>query len=68
MAKLRVGLVGCGRIAQLVHLPLLMRLPDVELTALAESDPARREEAARRAPPFIRRTRSCWPIRPLRPC
>jgi len=50
MAKLRVGLVGCGRIAQLVHLPLLMRLPDVELTALAESDPARREEAARRAP------------------
>ncbi len=50
MAKLRIGLVGCGRIAQLVHLPLLLRLPDVELTALAESDPARREEAARRAP------------------
>ncbi|MDQ3685165.1 MAG: Gfo/Idh/MocA family oxidoreductase [Acidobacteriota bacterium] len=50
MAKLRVGLIGCGRIAQLVHLPLLMRLPEVELAALAESDPARREEAARRAP------------------
>ncbi|HVF27157.1 MAG TPA: Gfo/Idh/MocA family oxidoreductase [Pyrinomonadaceae bacterium] len=50
MAKLRVGLVGCGRIAQLVHLPLLLRSPEIELAALAESDSTRREEAARRAP------------------
>jgi myo-inositol 2-dehydrogenase / D-chiro-inositol 1-dehydrogenase len=45
-----IGLIGCGRIAQLVHLNLLQRLPGVSLTALAEADPARRAEAAQRAP------------------
>ncbi|MCC7362154.1 MAG: Gfo/Idh/MocA family oxidoreductase [Anaerolineales bacterium] len=48
---IRIGLIGCGRLAQQVHLPLLQHLPDFQLTALAESDPARRAEAARRAPP-----------------
>jgi len=47
---LRVGLIGCGRIAQWVHLPILTRLPGVELTALAEPDPERRSAAAARAP------------------
>ena len=50
MTKFRLGLIGCGRIAQMVHLPLLMRLPEVELVALAEPDVTRRQEAARRAP------------------
>lgn len=50
IANLKVGLIGCGRISQLVHLGILARLPNVELTALAEVDPGRREEAARRAP------------------
>jgi predicted dehydrogenase len=45
-----VGLIGCGRIAQLVHLSILTRLPEIELVALAEADPQRRAEAARRAP------------------
>lgn len=49
-ASLTVGLIGCGRIAQLVHLSLLQRLPGVTLAALAESDPARRAEAAQCAP------------------
>lgn len=47
---LRVGLIGCGRIAQLVHLNILGRLPEVELIALAEVDPQRREQARRSAP------------------
>ncbi len=47
---MNVGLIGCGRIAQLVHLQLLQRLPGVTLAALAEADPARRAEAAHRAP------------------
>jgi myo-inositol 2-dehydrogenase / D-chiro-inositol 1-dehydrogenase len=50
MASLRVGLVGCGRISQMVHLGNLLRLPGVEVAALAESDRCRREEAACQAP------------------
>ena len=48
MSALRVGLIGCGDITRLVHLPLLTRLPNVKLSALAESDPQRREERHRR--------------------
>ncbi|MGI8476947.1 MAG: Gfo/Idh/MocA family protein [Thermomicrobiales bacterium] len=48
--RLRVGVIGCGMIAQRVHLPILTGLPDVEVTALAEPDPQRRAEAAALAP------------------
>jgi predicted dehydrogenase len=44
---LKIGLIGCGRIARLVHLNILAFLPGVELIALAEPDPQRREEASR---------------------
>lgn len=47
---IRVGLIGCGRIARLVHLGVLTRLPGVNLVALAEPDEAARREAQRRAP------------------
>ena len=50
MAPVRLGLVGCGRIVQLVHLKLLTRLPGAELVALAEPDERRRSQAARLAP------------------
>jgi myo-inositol 2-dehydrogenase/D-chiro-inositol 1-dehydrogenase len=50
MAKLKVGLIGCGKIGQLAHLTNLTRLPDVNLVALAEPDAQRRSEASRRAP------------------
>lgn len=50
MANLKIGLIGCGRISQLVHLVNLARLPNVEITALAELDPDRRAQAARQAP------------------
>jgi myo-inositol 2-dehydrogenase / D-chiro-inositol 1-dehydrogenase len=53
MADLKVGLIGCGRIAQIVHLNLLTRLPGVALVALAESDAQRRAEAERRAPSAV---------------
>lgn len=39
MSALRIGLMGCGHIARLVHLPILTHLPDVQLVALAEVDP-----------------------------
>ncbi len=45
-----VGVAGCGRIAQLVHLPALARLPGAHVVAVADADAARRETAARRFP------------------
>ena len=47
---LKVGLVGCGRIAELVHLNVLLRLPNVELIAFAELDAKQRDRVQRRAP------------------
>ena len=49
-SALRVGLLGYGRIAEAVHLPILIGSPGVELVGIAEADPARRSEALRRAP------------------
>jgi len=49
MSSLGIGLIGCGRIAQWVHLNALASLPDVELVAIADLDPERRKEAKRRA-------------------
>jgi predicted dehydrogenase len=47
-AKLRVGIAGCGAVARLVHLPLLARRADVQLTAVAEPDEMAREGAVAR--------------------
>ncbi len=47
---LKAGLLGAGRIAQLVHIPLLTSLPDVELLAFAESDLNARRRVQRMAP------------------
>ena len=49
MAKsLKIGLIGCGRIVQLVHLNALARVPALEVAAIAEPHPERRAEAADR--------------------
>ncbi len=40
---LRVGLIGCGNVVQYGHRPALMALEDVELVALADITPERRE-------------------------
>lgn len=47
---LRVGVIGCGRVARAVHLPTLARLPGVRVSALAETHPARLEAAGARFP------------------
>jgi UDP-N-acetylglucosamine 3-dehydrogenase len=40
--KVRLGIVGCGAIAESAHLPAVLSSPSVELTALSEvSDPRR---------------------------
>lgn len=47
---LRVGLLGCGRIARLFHLPILASTPGVSLVGVAAPEAAARAEVARRAP------------------
>ncbi len=47
---IEIGLVGCGRIAQLVHLRELGSLSGLRLTALAEPDPDQLSRAAALAP------------------
>ncbi|MGQ9684105.1 MAG: Gfo/Idh/MocA family oxidoreductase [Anaerolineae bacterium] len=46
----RVGVLGCGAVAQSVHLPALRRLPGVQVVALADPDADRLRQAARLAP------------------
>ncbi len=39
--RLRIGLVGCGRVAEERHLPALARLPEAHVVALADPDTGR---------------------------
>jgi predicted dehydrogenase len=36
---LRIGIIGCGRVAQMRHLPILRKLRGIHLVAIAERDP-----------------------------
>lgn len=37
-AKIRIGVIGCGAIAQVVHLPILSKMNDVQIVALVDPD------------------------------
>ncbi len=41
MSTTRVGLVGLGWISQVVHLPILKKLPEAELVSVCDLDPSR---------------------------
>jgi len=43
--KIRLALLGTGGIAQRAHIPAWQSLPEVEIVALAEPVPARRQQA-----------------------
>jgi predicted dehydrogenase len=47
---LKVALFGCGRAAQSLHLPVLKELDGVEVAAMAEEDPLRRDQGKRLVP------------------
>lgn len=49
MTQLRIGLIGCGRIAQAVHLPILQSLHGAQLVAIADADAGNRAIASERA-------------------
>jgi predicted dehydrogenase len=48
MNKLRIGLVGCGPIAQNAHLPAIEKARDIQLQAIADTDPVLRERVSLR--------------------
>jgi predicted dehydrogenase len=50
MTTLKVGIIGCGRLAQSAHFVNLTSLPRAELVAFAEPEQERRQAAARLAP------------------
>src|SRR5204863_4141043 len=50
MTSVRIGVVGCGRIAQVMHLPFLDELPEFELVALSDISPAVLDGVAQRYP------------------
>lgn len=45
---MRFAIVGCGTIAQIMHLPYLIELPDVSVRALVDPDERRRDALAER--------------------
>lgn len=51
MNKLRIGVVGCGPIAQNAHLPAIEKARDIHLQAIADTDPALRERVSQRYRP-----------------
>lgn len=50
MTPPRIGIIGCGRIAQAVHVPMLQSIASAKLVAIAEADPVNRAAAGRLAP------------------
>ena len=47
MDKVRIGIIGCGGIANGKHMPSLKKLPDVEMVAFCDIIVERAEKAAR---------------------
>ena len=41
MDRIKIGVVGLGWISQVVHLPILLKLPDAEVVAVCDRDKAR---------------------------
>lgn len=48
MKKIKVGIIGCGGIANGKHLPVLAKMPDVEIVAFCDLIQERAEEAAKK--------------------
>ena len=66
--KVRIGIIGCGGIANGKHMPSLKRLKNIEMVAfcdIIESAPLPlRKNTARPMPLFTPTIRNCWPTPP----
>lgn len=49
MEKVKLALIGCGNVAQVVHLPVLEHMPDVEIVAIVDPDKRKAEAIASRS-------------------
>ena len=47
MEKMRIGIIGCGGIANAKHMPAISKLQDVEMTAFCDIIKERAEKAAK---------------------
>jgi predicted dehydrogenase len=50
VTAVRIGVIGCGRIAQVMHLPYLAELPEFDLAALSDISPEVLDALAARHP------------------
>jgi predicted dehydrogenase len=58
----RLGIIGCGRVAEERHLPPLLKLPEIRVVATADLDKQRSVSLAiRRAAGRLRRPRGSGP-------
>jgi len=48
MEKVRIAVVGLGTIGQSVHLPILTKIPEVEVVAVCDLDAAKAEFVAKK--------------------
>jgi predicted dehydrogenase len=72
--SVRLGLIGCGNVAEIWHLPALQSLQDAEVIAVADTNPDRLKRVADKfhiekryadfralkPPPFACRPSSMW--------
>src|SRR5580704_2928977 len=49
MEKVKLALIGCGNVAQIVHLPVLEHMPDVEIVAVVDPDKRKANAIATRS-------------------
>lgn len=47
MVETRIGMLGCGSIAEIAHLPAIAGRPDVRLAAICDADPTHAETMAK---------------------
>ena len=48
MDKVPIGIIGLGGIAQTIHLPILTKLPEVEIVAVCDIDRQKAQSIARK--------------------
>lgn len=49
MEKVKLALIGCGNVGQVVHLPILQKMSDVEIVAVVDPDKRKARAVAERA-------------------